>query len=446
MPQLAASEIRPGMVVRHQHFGDKPILVWDVNRGVTHSHVIPAKVGVWTAQTPYQNMFPNGEQLEVIEDRTEAIKNFDKQKVMETSASGLSTTIGSDPEIFCVDKQGDVIPAWEYLPDKENQLLISGTLYNGSGTFYDGFQAEWTTPAEVGCLGFLTDHIYHGMSRVLYEARKKNPDAKLSYKSVIDIPESVAARTPRERWALGCSPSKNVYNEHPLQVESPHLLPFRFAGWHMHFRPTITNNGTDRFENPRLFAITPPMAKRAVRMLDKVLGVASVSFGASFTDRRRREYYGRAGEYRLGKTLEYRVPDVIIGAHPATFNLLWDIARKAMILGFKDMEFIWDSDDAETRGTINEYDVISARKILKRNEQVFKYIMHSTYGDTPPIRHGWNVIYNGIESVIADPTNLEHNWYLSPGRLGTWGFETGNPRKNPDQRWGSFSYVLEGAK
>src|ERR1039457_7175703 len=72
-------------------------------------------------------------------------------------ASRTYTSIGSDPEIFALDKHGAVIPAFTFLPRKE------AAVDHGTGThFYDGFQAEWTTkvsPVNPECLSLHIDRV-----------------------------------------------------------------------------------------------------------------------------------------------------------------------------------------------------------------------------------------------------------------------------------------------
>lgn len=312
-------------------------------------------------------------------------------------------TIGTDPEVFVTDANGHVLPAFQFLPAKDFTVF-------GPQRFYDGFQAEFTTNSSLQCLGVLTDEIHMGLRHILSAARKHDPNAKLSLASVLDIDSYFTDPSiEKHHFALGCAPSRNAYNEDPLSLDDPRRLPFRFAGWHMHFRQP--------------FAPWPEeVLTRTVRTLDNILGVAMVSALAGYTDPRRRQFYGRAGEYRFGNTLEYRVPDVAMGAHPAIFNLLWDLGRQAFHLGRQGFGFLWVADENEVRTCINTYDVPLARRILQQNmkmlQRFFKYCYVSDLEQSLALQ----IILEGMDVLIADPWNLEKNWKLD--RPSEWHMES----------------------
>ena len=314
--------------------------------------------------------------------------------------ANAGTTIGADPEIFVVNKDGVVIPAWTFLPEKNKAIeTMDGRLVSGT-MFYDGFQAEWTTISGP-CLGFQVDYVRAGLLSVLREAQKKHKDAKLSVRSVVDIPYEVMSSTNPEHLQLGCSPSMNVYGEGVAVPDEPRLIPYRSAGWHMHF---AVRDMTNAFPHERF--------ESAVRMLDRIVGVGMVPFAQSFRDTRRREMYGRAGEYRLNKTLEYRVPEVILGAHPATWNMWWGIARQAFWLGLKELDYLWIGSDDEVREAINASDVKLATKLIHDNERLFRRMFEVGYGSKDIIDASMSVMLNGIESKVQDPTDIHGNWKL----------------------------------
>jgi hypothetical protein len=63
-------------------------------------------------------------------------------------------TVGSDPELFVVDGQGEMIPAFKFLPSAAEAKATHKKL------FWDGFQAEMI-PCNSGefCLNLLMDDI-----------------------------------------------------------------------------------------------------------------------------------------------------------------------------------------------------------------------------------------------------------------------------------------------
>lgn len=355
-----------------------------------------------------------------------------------------SCTVGSDPEIFAVDSAGKLLPAFWYLGPKSESVL-------GPQEFYDGFQAEWTTKP-TGCLGYQMDNVRAGMLKVRDALRRFDPDARLSMASVLDIPDEVRVVTPPERFILGCSPSENAYGEEPLQLENPAALGYRTAGWHMHFGLSNPGDPQWELEKKTYIKLPPDQAHAAVRMLDRVIGVGMVAFGRGHHDPRRRELYGKAGEYRVGRTLEYRVPDVILGAHPITWNLLWDLARVVMQVGLKGMEFLWNAEDDETRYIINKYDVDLADRALRRNEPMLRKFLERSYAKTQPetptfnpqapIDYGVRALYEGIDSVVKNPTDIEGNWGLDDTNFPKEGFHY------PSTIWrrGAMQYLAHGAK
>jgi len=326
------------------------------------------------------------------------------------------TTVGSDPEIFVLDGNGDVLPAFQYLPKKDKAVEVIHKQSPCGTAFYDGFQAEFTVRPS-SCLGHTADYIREGLLTVLNAARAVDPAAKLSIASVVPIPQKVMEATPKEHFILGCSPSLNVYGEGCAVPEAPEMIPYRSAGWHMHFSTV----GLEK---------SFPIERReeSIKMLDRIIGVGMVPFAQSFVDTRRREMYGRAGEYRYGRTMEYRVPEVILGAHPATWNMWWDLARRTWWMGLMGLSFLWEGDDGEVREAINDSNVKLAEKIIHQNEAVFRRLIYLQYKSDTITDATMSMILNGVESRVKDPTDLYKNWRLGevygvgefPGYGGKW--------------------------
>lgn len=317
---------------------------------------------------------------------------------------------GSDPEIFVVDEKGVVIPAFTFLPEKKEAVHERPYYACEIDAFYDGFQAEFTlTP--VSCHGFLTDFVRHGMRMVLAAARKKNPNATLTIDSALPLSRTMRMEVPPEHLQLGCAPSKNVYGEPKLAVPDPMELEYRFAGCHMHFGRTLSVKEPDK-----------KILTQTIKLMDAVSGVAMVAMGEGYNCPVRRQYYGRAGEYRHRvvngvEILEYRVPDTVLLSHPATFNLIWDITRTVYRMGQNGLEFLWNAGEDEVRTAINEYDVALARKILERNRGIFERIIDRSNPGWGATNEEWTgaamrVFFSGIGSVVREPRDVEGNWWL----------------------------------
>lgn len=445
MPQIAVAEIQPGMVVGWR---DNPHLVTmamqytEQDGGKNRNLFLLDRNG--EVKNINKSLIPTlPAELELLERRDESVwrsallaKETNITQSYAVSGGSHYLTIGTDPEIFAVTSSGEVIPAFAYLgPKPENPE-------RPDNQFFDGFQAEWTTnPSQ--CLEVQTGNCRGGMMAVLTAARKFDPKATLSHRSVVDITFDPAL--PPERYQLGCSPSMNAYEEQSVLVGTPEQLPFRSAGWHMHFAMmssesvlvngkwnNTTKNCTETFDKA--------LASKIIRVLDRILGVSLVSFGEGYHDVRRRQMYGRAGEYRLGKTLEYRTPEVLMGCHPATWNLFWDLGRAVYWLAAKGFDFVWEADDDETREAINDSNVPLARKILERNQTVLKSLLLSTYrGNALATTFGLQAILTGVNSVVTDPTAIVRNWHILPSK------ESRN-RITPPFYWRYATPILESGK
>ena len=317
---------------------------------------------------------------------------------------------GSDPEMFVVDKDNKLIPAFTFLPSKDKALKaeLSKNWYGGipNNIYWDGFQAEFdTTPNS--CFSGQADSIHFGLQGLLKAARAFNKDAKLSHRTVVEIPPEMMAEGKPEHINFGCMPSFNAYGMKGLEMPG-HEVPFRPAGGHIHLS---------------FIGLKQDEAIKIVKAMDAILGVATVSLFAKFDDSRRRTLYGLAGEYRLPKHgLEYRVLSNAWLMHPLLAHIVFDLGRTAAMVGKKGMLSRWQCEESETIRIINECDVDAARKVLKTNEEFLKRILEVKYlnwwssGDKlDPIKaaeYAYNAIMNGAESIIADPTDIEANWNL----------------------------------
>lgn len=388
----------------------------------TGSSYKPVWHPLWTAETPNDSekgilktvfVFPNfAEAVEITKDEYDAVyketiaKQLAAGNLWIPSGAGHIFTIGSDPEIFVVDADDRVIPAWEFLgpedqPNRKQNILIP---------FWDGFQAEFNIYPG-GCNAQRVDQIQQQLAQLLQLARVKFPKAKLSSRAVMDIPPALMAEISDEHAGLGCSPSKNLYVAEPVHVENPRELPYRFAGFHIHFGCAHDS-----------------LLKERIRALDRIVGPISVSLLRGLDDSRRRAYYGRAGEYRKPKHgLEWRVLSSTALSHPILVNLMFDVARIAQSLPAGQYAHLWqvEGGDERIQHIINDYDDEDARTLLKENEPVFKGIINSLYGTSRgntlaaklPEKVE-NLILNGAMEFL-DANDIERNWRLGANQQWT---------------------------
>lgn len=433
---VAPVELRPGMVVMVK---GEPEVVYHYN------------ARTMAYQTHKGQRYQNHEKYEVVDrpDVIPAVRQENPTRLAQHLNLPVSLTLGADPEVFMVDGKGVVLPAFAYLGKKPEftPTITDYTPEKAVKSFYDGFQAEFTIPPQ-SCLGYTTDYIRIGLGQVRDAGRALDPEARLVVDGVLEIPYDMRQAVDPQHLQLGCAPSRNAYGEPPMAVPAPEDLDIRFAGSHMHFGlETPERSKYNRIKTVDGIYMTDEIVVRTVRLLDAILGVAMVSFGEGVQHPARRQYYGRAGEYRYNgneSRLEYRVPDVNLIAHPATMNLLWEVGRVVVRLGFLGMGFLWDAEPEEVRGIVNEYDVPAARAVLARNANILRTILTKTersqsrdWGAGPEwTEMGMRALEHGIGAVVRDPKDLVENWWLDhPTQQRVDGFGPDQPLPTPDMWW-----------
>lgn len=318
-------------------------------------------------------------------------------------------SIGSDPEIFVETRRGKIIPAFEFLGSKKEPTLAPERnehceIADGQNACYwDGFQAEFSTFPSF-CMGWHGDSIQCGLEGIYLAMKKHKRGAKLSCKTVFDIPPEMMLEAKPEHVQFGCMPSYNAYGMKGLDLPG-HEVPFRSAGGHVH----LSFNSVS-LKNKEIYI-------KMVKALDAILGVACVSMFAKYDDPRRRQMYGLAGEYRLPPHgLEYRVLSNAWLFHPLIANIVFDLARTAAMFGAKDLLPHWQCSEAETIRIINQCDVTAAREVLNKNKNLFLKILNVMYSKNDSTerfaKYSFDVIINGMESVIEDVSDIAGNWDL----------------------------------
>lgn len=307
-------------------------------------------------------------------------------------------TMGCDPEIFVVDANDQVIPAWKFLGSKKNPSRTWEYAYGEQPMYWDGFQAEFTTYASLTCLGYVGDSIAAGIKGVYEAARGFDKKAKLSIQSVLPVDPDLLASESDEHVEFGCMPSYNAYGLSGLPTDG-RSCPIRFAGGHIHFGMC---ESLYLRENPETL-------KRLVWHLDAIAGVACVSLFENWDNPVRRQYYGLPGEYRLpAHGLEYRTLSNAWLAHPLIMNLVMELSRRAYALGLSELNGAWEATEGEVLDCILRSDVEVARAILKRNKDAFIGLMRARLNYNPEVIFG--VFMRDMSETIKDPADVYNNW------------------------------------
>lgn len=307
--------------------------------------------------------------------------------------------VGSDPEIFVEDKNGVLIPAFTFLASKESKK--NKTAY-GKLVYFDGSAAEFETQAG-SCVAYQVDSIQAGLKAVYLAARETNKDARLTLKTVMEVPAATLQSAAENCIVFGCLPSKNAYGLEGKKVP-PRELPFRSTGGHLHF-------GVGKKDEETYI--------RMVKALDAILGVCSVSLFAKADNPIRRQFYGMAGEYRTpDHGLEYRALSSSLLAHPMITHLMFELAVKALVFGEKGYLKYWNAREEEIVNCVQNCDVDLAHSIMERNKPILLNLFKAAYpylGDDG-LERAYKLFYEGMETAVKDPMDVEANWRLN----GIW--------------------------
>ena len=322
----------------------------------------------------------------------QSISNYVRNFVERETVRGRKWIYtGSDPEVFVFDEHGVVIPAWTFLKSKKNTI-------GHEKPYWDGFQAEWTIAPD-NCHSYSVDYIQHGLKHIHNQAVQQYPNARLTWQPVSEIPDEMLKEAKPEHVELGCAPSKNAYSlkNQVLEGIEGRDLRIRFAGFHIHLG--ITN-------------LSPSLARHIVQQLDRVVGVFFVAVLDGMDNPIRRQFYGRAGEYRLPvHGLEYRVLSSATLAHPALVHLAFDLVRATALHATGGLSLI-DGKNAMFRDCINNCDVTLARKLVEENIGFYKSVFHALYGE-----YNDRVLRLASEGAmkLVPIQSMESNWHIPSG-------------------------------
>lgn len=325
-------------------------------------------------------------------------------------------TLGADPEFFIFKEDGKLLPAFEFLPPKDNPEKIP--------VYWDGFQAEFGLDKAPTCITVLGSDI-HKRLQVLHKWAA-NEGARIGLQNVVRVDAKILNTALDPHVALGCMPSNNVYKMAGEIPPHGRLLKHRFAGGHLHFGGWAPSEKMN--------------APKYIKALDKILGIWAVGAAQNIDVPVRRKYYGLAGEYRNthyrgidvpvpsdnfytyaqkdGQGFEYRTLSNFYYCHPGIQQLTVEIARSTLTLVDEGHDELWAADEDDVVRTINTCNVERAKAILKRNEPMFKWLF-SGKGWNPKERDlAFKIGMEGVEVAVGKPDDICDNWRL---RDGEWG-------------------------
>jgi hypothetical protein len=329
---------------------------------------------------------------------------------------GGEVRTGTDPEVF-VKKGGEVVPAFEFLPSKQQIRRKYQSFARWGRAFWDGWQAEFTVKDRV-CLEELTSGVRRALTGLALQAGEFG--GELVSDDVVEVTPEALEGASEEHRAFGCAPSLNAYGVPAARPEAQSLV-WRSAGCHLHFGVQRPNEREEMAS--WVGGLSDDEASRVVRAMDRVAGVFEVAMLGEVEHPMRRMWYGRAGEYRKPKYgVEWRVPSARVMSHPALFILMCDLARVALKIELLEPGFVeqlWVGSDAEVQDIINGGDVRGARAMLGRNVGMMRAVLRSVY-DQKAATAAMVLAENGAKKCgylkrgVADAWNLNLGGKFDP--------------------------------
>lgn len=299
---------------------------------------------------------------------------------------------GADPELFLRKRNGEIVIAQKYFPNKRTARE------NGEDLYWDGLLLELNPEPDTCREGFLCN-----IQECLTDAYDRMPKSV----RLLSIPgQHVALKViksahPRAR-IFGCDPDYEVYSGdiHHIDVDAENH-PHRYGGGHIHL------GVYDGKLNPYLRGDI----EDTVKILDIILGVPLVLLERFNYAKLRRRYYGIAGSFRRPRHgLEYRVPSNVWMTHPAIFSLVMELARFAPNIVNSGMakDFLSAVSEEDIVKSINENNFTLAKK----NYHAIRPLLFNIYekrGKNERTLVGFEyIVKNGIKKVFG--FNIKKNW------------------------------------
>lgn len=247
----------------------------------------------------------------------------------------VSTTVGSDPELFFV-KDGEVVPSNLVVPAEGSNRVIR-----------DGFQGE-LNPLGNSCRQTAGSNLAFAFLEAVRLARAVGAEVSMRVGHVIG--DDAWSKTPLMMRRFGCNPTLNSSETNPKRVTGLRER-FRAAGGHIHVGYTKTKLMSD--------------INKIVEVMNIVVGNTCVLVDRDPDNARRRINYGRAGEYREKPYgLEYRVLSNFWLKSYTLWSMASILVRNSLAIhnaGLSD-ELISRFDIKKVRQAINENDFELARE------------------------------------------------------------------------------------
>jgi hypothetical protein len=242
------------------------------------------------------------------EDIKAAVSAMLKGETANTPKAKNQLSWGSDPEFMLFDfEKGKVVSAIKVLKNDKHSPLDLG---DGIKFYADNVLGEFSMPPTESIdefIAMMTKVLHRGQKALGKRYRLIAKAAHIYDEEELDCPKALEG---------GCSPNFDVY------ANAANLPPkfkggLRTGSFHIHL-------GADNLQ-------TRAQKDNAIKYLDAYLGMASVVFDKDPTVPKRRELYGKAGEFRpTPYGIEYRVLGPYALRSPITVRLALELAALAL--------------------------------------------------------------------------------------------------------------------
>jgi len=325
-------------------------------------------------------------------------------------------TLGGDPEFFILEKlksKYKVITADKILPGKRKKAECCG-----GHVFFDGVQAE-INPRPDTCREFFARNIQDCIEDILSRSSntKYTKDKTIVFAPLASVPvdDKILKGSDRECFRFGCSPDSNIYTDEKMTYPNGKEFMTRFSGGHVHL-------GFDDIKYMQTMN-TPEKLLNLVRAMDTIAGVMAVAISNGKEEKIRRQYYGKAGTYRLQKHgIEYRTLSSFWLVSPPLTSLMVGLIRDAFTIVYKGVEqalFKYASTELIR-------DIIDNSKVNKAKKFYYDEIIpfYDTYSiANSPLNFTRDVVDNMIENGyrtyfcpyhMLNYWNLKKPWLVNP--------------------------------
>jgi len=263
-------------------------------------------------------------------------------------------SFGGDPEVHLFDKKlGRIVSAIPVLKcDKHNPVDLG----EGYKCYADNVLVEFTIPVSYSPFSFM-NNVLRGVELIRKHLEKIEPDrydlrCVAAYEYANEDLHDEKGNKLEQAWKIGCDPTFDAYARamNPIREFDSNL---RTGSFHVHVG------------HPDLIAIEAK--ERMIHLMDAFVGCPFVLADNDPSTLKRRQYYGRAGEFRVTDYgVEYRVLSNFCMRKASHIESIGKLTNAAFsVLKFHGNESILKGLSNEIQKAINTGDRSSAEKVIK---------------------------------------------------------------------------------